>query len=245
MPTPALTRRHLIAGAAASAGTAALARTSPALAAGAPVHPDDLDPHWAQDWIRACYDLSWREGPSPTQAARCYAYVALAMYEACVADSPRSRSLGGQLTDLPALPAAPRGPLDHPAALAGAAHTVARHVYAGAAAERLDLLDALLDAHVAERRTAGAPPARLLRSVEHGRRVGRALSSWIATDGHAGTVGRAYTPPTGESRWVSTPPNYRQAVEPYWSEVRPLVMRSAGEVSPVPHLPFSTDEGSP
>lgn len=243
-PTAALSRRRLITGAAVTAGAVALARPGPALALGGPARPEDLDPRWAQDWIRTCYDVSWREGPSPTQAARCYGYVALAMYEACVAGMPGLRTLGGQLRDLPALPDAPRAPIDHPVALAAAAHTVARHVYDGAAAERVALLDAQLDAHVSERRTAGTPAPCVLRSVEHGRRVGRALNAWIDTDGHAGTVGRAYTPPTGESLWVSTPPNFGRAIEPHWSEVRALVMGSAGEAGPIEHVPFSTEPKS-
>ncbi len=57
-------------------------------------------------------------------------------------------------------------------------------------------------------------------------------------------VGRAYTPPVGPSLWDSTPPNYRPAIEPYWSQVRPMVMRSSDEIVPEPHLPFSTDPTS-
>lgn len=67
---------------------------------------------------------------------------------------------------------------------------------------------------------------------------------WIAADGHAGTVGRAYTPPEGDSLWRPSPPIFGEAVEPYWSEVRPMVLRRADEVLPVAHVPYSANEGS-
>lgn len=120
---------------------------------------------------------------------------------------------------------------------------MSRHVYAAAAAAQLATLDALLDTQVAARRDQ-VPPSCVVRSLEHGRRIGRALSGWIDTDGYAAIAGRPYTPPVGESLWVSTPPNFRPAIEPYWGEIRPLVMTGPGEVQPVPHIPYSTAPGS-
>lgn len=246
-PLPALSRRQAITGAAGAGLAVALAGRPGRAAADARRSrpPSSLAPVWAQEWIQTCHDLTWREGPTPPQAARCYGYLALAMYEACVAGMDGRRSLGGQLTDLPRLPEAPHGPVDWVLALSASAHTMARHVYAGAAPERLATLDRLHAEQVAARRTTGTSAACERRSLGHGRAVAAALGSWVDTDGWAGTVGRAYTPPVGEGLWVSTPPNFRSAVEPYWSEVRPLVMRSAGEVRAVPHLPFSTEPGSP
>lgn len=215
------------------------ALATPVRAAPAPV----LGPRFAQEWIQASYDLTWREGPSPTNAARCYAYLALGMYEACVAGMPQHRSLGGQLTGLGRLPV-PRGRIDWPTSLAASAHAVSTTLYATAAPERLTALDQLRDNQIAQRRAAGTPATTITRSARHGRAVGAALGDWIARDGHAEIQGLSYTPPVGESMWVSTPPNFRPAIEPYWSRIRPMVMSSAGEVTPVPHLPFSTDPAS-
>ena len=204
---------------------------------------DRLSPEWASTWIRTCHDLTWREGPSPTQAARCYNYLALAMYEACVAGMPRHRSLGGQLTGLADLPR-PRGEVDWPTALAAAALAVARAVYAGASQANRDTLTALHDTQVAERRASGVGHGAVANALAHGQAIGGALVEWLAADGHAGTVGRPYTPAAGDSLWEPTHPNYRPAVEPYWSEVRPMVLRSADEVRPVDHVPFSSGPGS-
>lgn len=239
-----ISRRSLLAGAAATATvTTTVTANATSLGADAGATPDDLSPRWAQEWVQACYDLTRREGPTPPNAARCYGYLALAMYEACVAGMPDHRSLGGQLTGLAPLPPAPTGRLDWPIALAAAAHTVSRHIYARAAAAQLATLDALLNTQLAARRGQAPQPA-VIRSLEHGRRIGRVLNKWIDTDGYAAIVGRSYTPPVGESLWVSTPPNFRPAIEPHWAEVRPLVMTAPGELQPVPHLEYSAEPGS-
>jgi membrane-associated phospholipid phosphatase len=81
-------------------------------------------------------------------------------------------------------------------------------------------------------------------SVEHGVRLGRELVGWISTDGYQGTVGRPYIPPAGPSLWRPSPPNFGEAIGPYFSEVRPMALRTADEVHPVAPVPFSTNEGS-
>jgi len=242
----AVSRRQLIISTGALAGAASVTPVTPVRAndpePGAPA--SRLSSSWARDWVQTCFDLVWREGPTPPQAARCYAYVAIAMYEACVGGMPRHRSLGRQLNGLGRLPEPPGGPVDWAVALAGSAHAVAHTVFAGSAPEQLATLDALLEQQVTARRAAGVRPVVVRRSLGHGRAVAATLSAWISADRYAGIVGRPWTPPVGESLWVSTPPNFRPAIEPYWSEVRPMLMRSAGEVEPVRHVPFSTEPGS-
>jgi PAP2 superfamily len=171
----------------------------------------------------------------------------VAMYEAVVAGMPAHRSLAGQLTDLPRMPRPTgRGRVDWPAALTGAVHGVLGGVLPFAAPDSRGYLDAARDAQLAARRSAGVPDADLEASRRHGRAVADALTAWAAGDGYAGTLGREYTPPTGQPHyWESTPPNFRPAVEPHWSQVRPLVLRSADEVEPAPHVPFSAEPGSP
>ena len=197
-------------------------------------------------WLRTTYDLVLGENLTPPAAARTYAYTAIAMYEAAVRGMPAHRSLAGQLRHL--TPAAPRPlapPIDWPAAVVASAAAVLRQVLPFAGKATRGQLDAAETDALARRRTAGVPARSLLASVEHGRAVAGHLGRWIARDGHAGTVGRPYTPPTGRPElWESTPPNFRPAIEPYWSEVRPMVLRRPDEVVPVPPVPFSADPGS-
>lgn len=204
----------------------------------------------AREWVQAVYDLTWRDdvattlGTTPPNAARCYAYVMLAMYEAVAAGDPRLRSAGGQLHGLGPMPK-PRGRIDWPVAMAESAHATTFVVHGRMAPQRLALITSLRDAQVAERLAAGVPEHTIVRSQAHGRAVAAVIAARVEGDGFAATVGLPYVAPTGEGLWVSTPPNYRPAIEPYWSRVQPFVMADAGEVHPVPHVPFSTETGSP
>lgn len=237
-----LSRRAFLIGAAGAAGAVALPGASWA-AAGTRVaeHPADA----ALRWVETTYDLVLRENLSPPAAARVYAHTGIAMYEALVAGMPDRLALAGQLTGL-----RPSGTLRHgehvdwPSALVTAAAHVQRTLLPFAAAGTRPALDDAEAAAIAARRRV-VPGGRVDAGVAHGRAVGRHLATWAARDGYAGTVGRAYEPSTeGGHHWESTPPNYRPAIEPYFSEVRPLVLRSADEVEPEPPVPFSTEPGS-
>ena len=257
LPARAVGRRDVLLGMVGAAAAAALplgsgsAWASPSAAPAsttgpAPAGPARLGPDIALQWIGTTYDLVLLENLSPPAAARAYACAAVAMYEAVVAGMPSHRSLAGSLTDLDRLPPALHlGQVDWPTALSTAVAGVLREVLpfrAPGTRPRLDTAEA--DA-VAARRRAGVTDRSVRASVTHGRAVAAHLVRWIRADGHAGTVGRPYVPPVGESLWVSTPPNHRPAIEPYWSEVRPMVLHSAWEVEPEPPVPFSTVVGSP
>lgn len=205
-----------------------------------------LPPTAAIDWIAATYEAVFRENLTPPAASRAYGYVSIAMYEAMVAGMPGSRSLGGQLNGLAAVVQPVAGMrVDWPAAMAAAVLPVLRATLPFRSDMAGPLLDQTYAAQLAARRSAGVSERQLRKAVDHGTAVGRALVRWIVADGYAGTVNRPYLPATGEPHlWESTPPNYRPAIEPYWSEVRPLVLRRADEVEPAPHVPFSTEPGS-
>jgi membrane-associated phospholipid phosphatase len=242
---PLLTRRGVLLGGAGLAVSAALPVGRAAAAdprAGVPGQPAAV----ASSWVATTYDVVLQENLSPPAAARAYAMTAVAMYEAVVAGMPGHRSLARQLTDLTTVPPPPRSAaLDWPTALVTAAAAVLRDVLPFAAPATRPALDAAERRALDDRRAAGVPARDRAAGVEHGRRVAKHLTRWIARDGYAGTVGREYTPPGDQPwSWESTPPNYRPAIEPYWSEVRPMVLRRADEVEPAPTVPFSTEPGS-
>lgn len=207
--------------------------------------PDVLAGDWAHAWLRAVYDTVWQEGHTPTNAARIYCYLAVAMYESVAPASSALRTLAGQLTGLRPLPQTPPARTDPPCVMAGAVRTVTRHLLGSSPSPQPgQRLTQVFTEQVSARRAAGVSAGIVHASVEHGVRLGRALVAWMAADGYAGTVGRPYDPPAGESRWRPSPPGYGAAVEPHWAEVRPMVLRRADEVAPVAHVPYSADEGS-
>jgi len=99
-----------------------------------------------------------------------------------------------------------------------------------------------------QRLSTGAPPGILRRSAERGRKVAAAILAWASGDGgHEGylrNVAADYQPPVGPGNWVSTPPGFQRALQPYWGGNRPMALRSAAACDPGMHPPFSSDEGS-
>lgn len=241
-----LSRRGFLVGA-ALAGTTGVQVWSATSAGATPLRPvaahsSDV----ARRWVATAYDLVLHENLTPPAAARTYAYVALAMYEAVVAGMPAHVSLGPQLTGRPTTVRPPRaGQLDWPAALSAAVAHVLEAVLPFRALATRPLLDDALAAEVAARHAAGVPARAVTEGARHGRAVGQALAAWIAGDGHAGIVDRPYDPPAGQPHlWESTPPNFRPAVEPHWDKVRPLVLRTADEIVPAEPVPFDADPAS-
>ncbi len=212
----------------------------------APRHPlaKADDPEVLQRWFPAVYDAVRRDRYTPPNAARTYAYFGVAAYEAVVGGMPQYRSLGGQLNDLPALPAAANNRrYDWPAAANAAMGRIAPVLFAGRAASLQALAD-LEAAFAAERAAAIGDPNTIDRSVAYGRAVGDALAAWIAGDGWAGIQGRPYTPQVGPGLWRSTPPNFGTAIEPYWEEVRTFALTPVDACAPPAPIPFDTDPDS-
>jgi hypothetical protein len=206
--------------------------------------PDLLPGDPAHAWLREVYNVVWAANDSlPTNAARIYCYLAIAMYESVASSSSSLRSLVGQLNELRPLPQTPQDRIDASCVMASAVRTVTDHLFrANPEGERLA---GLFSNQIYLRRAAGVPASVVNASLDHGVRLGRALVSWISADGYAGTLGRSYDPPVGESLWRPSPPNFGSAISPYWAEVRPMVLRSADEVTPVAHVPYSNVTGSP
>lgn len=245
-----VTRRQVLLAALGTGAAVALPRTAAAAPAGVP-GPGGATAagHAAGEalaWVQSTYDLVLQENLSPPAAARAYAHTAIAMYEAAVRGMPAHRSLGGQLRGLTVPARRPLAALvDWPAAVVASAAAVLRQVLPFAGAGTQEKLDRDEAGALARRRAAGVSQRTLDASVAHGRSVAAHLAPWIAADGYAGTLGRLYTPPATELwHWGSTPPNFRPAIEPYWSEIRPMVLARPDEVAPKPPLPFSTEAGS-
>ncbi len=236
--------KTLLAGAGAVAAAQALpgaAWASPAQHPLAHAYPPDV----LLRWISGAYDAVRRERYSPPNAARTYAHIAVAAYEAVVAGMPQHRSLGGQLNGLGALPGAVRNRrYDWPAAANAAMGRVARHLFAGRATSLAGLAD-LESAIHDERLAAAGDLAAVARGQAHGQAVGDALVAWIATDGWAEIQGLPFTPPVGPGLWVRTPPNFGASIEPYWERVRTFALSPVTACAPVPHIAFSTDTSSP
>lgn len=235
-------RRFLMGSAGAAVGAMTWTGTASAGAVpGLPAtakYPSDV----LTEWIRVVYGQVKAERFSPTSAARAYAYVAIAGYEAVVGGMPQHRSLGGQLNDFAGVATKPGH--DWAIALNEAMAIAAQAAFS----DRSAASRAALAAHATSTAASlGAGVARpvVARSVAYGRQIGQAVADRSTRDNYQATRGLPYTPPVGPDKWERTPPNFGSALEPHWGQILSFTLASNDECKPVPPVPYSEDSGSP
>jgi hypothetical protein len=245
-----LTRRALLAGAAAVGGSALAAGGFPSRLLAAPAWPT-ASAYTAEVPLR-WFDLALElvrttRGFSPPVASRAFGYAGVTLYEALVPGVPGRRSLAGHLNDL----GRPPGPSDHayhwPTVANRALASILRSLFPTAVAETAAAIDEL------ERRFASSAQAALplgvyRRSVARGADVAAHVFDWSTTDGGHEAFLRnfpPYTAPSGPGLWVPTPPAFLPPLQPYWGANRPLALPDGDACSPGPPPPYSEEIGSP
>ena len=211
----------------------------------------------ATDWYSLALQLTQQTpGFSPPVAARAFAYLGLALYEAVVPGMAAHQSLAGQLNELSSLPwAQPDEPLHWPTVANAALATMTRMMWPTASAEnkaRIDLLERTLPLkHSADFDPASVTPEVSNRSNSFGRLMAMALMTWARTDGGHEAWGplrrgrETYVPPSGEGQWVATPPAFAAPLLPYWGSNRTMVLAGAADCAAPPPPPYSEAPGSP
>ena len=146
--------------------------------------PELLPGDTAHAWLQEVYNVVWGANDStPTNAARIYCYLSVAMYESVAPSSSSLRSLVGQLNGLRPLPQMPPGRIDASCVMASAAREVTDHLFRSSNPQEDRLALLYLD-QIYLRRAAGVPAGVVSASLDHGARLGRALVAWIAADGY-------------------------------------------------------------
>ena len=178
---------------------------------------------------------------------RWFAYCGIGLYESVVPGMPSYKSLHGQLTDMPEMPATEPGKAYHWPTCANAALAyLNKHFYtaANSAAYQysLDSLENALNAEY-EAETDGAT---FQRSKDFGKAVAEKIYAWSEVDGYK-VANRPFTWPVypiPEGTWTNTAPNPTGIAAPYWGENRPFVPGSTtGTASPLPPT-YSADPNS-
>ncbi len=164
---------------------------------------------------------------TPVVASRNYTYAAIAAYEVIAAgDSKHYTSLAGQLHGLQNIPKpADADKTDFPYAALLAYCKVGNAVTFPEGS-----MDSYIEKLTQKADDAGMPSDVMKASSAFGDAVANSVLEWSKKDNYSQTRSASkYTVNQDEGRWVPTPPMYAQAVEPHWSEIRPLVMDSAAQ----------------
>lgn len=165
----------------------------------------------------------------PVIASRNYVYANIAAYECVAAGNKNYQSLSGQIKHLPVMPVPPADKkIDfHLAALlsfikVGNAVTFPEGVLMDYHQELINKAD-----------EHGMPSDILKNSIAFSDTIAATIMKWSKNDNYAQTrSAEKFTVTTEEGRWVPTPPMYSQALEPKWSEIRPLVLDSSAQCPP-------------
>jgi hypothetical protein len=178
---------------------------------------------------------------SPPVASRIYVYMSVAGYEAAIQGNPQYTSLAGQLRDLKPMPK-PDANVEYSFELAAVQATlkVGRTLVFSD-----DKMAAFEQKIMQELRDTGIPEEIFERSIAYGTKVAEHVMAWAGTDNYKQSRSfPKYSILSDPATWKPTPPAYMDAVEPHWNKIRPFVIDSAGQFTPIPPTPFSIDKKS-
>ncbi|TAG29970.1 MAG: phosphatase PAP2 family protein [Sphingobacteriia bacterium] len=179
----------------------------------------------------------------PMIASRNYAYAAIAAYEVVSAGNPKQyQSLAGQLNGLLKVNA----PVVTPDTDIQLAALLAYMKVGEAVTFPEGSMKLYSDSILQLARDKGLTEKVEKASQFFADSIGAEIIRWSKKDNYLQTRGaEKYTVTDEPGRWVPTPPMYATAAEPHWSEIRPMVIDSAGIYSPPPPPVFNiTDKKS-
>jgi hypothetical protein len=177
---------------------------------------------------------------SPPVASRVFAYPNVAAFEIIAKGNEKYRSLGGQLSELPAVPDPEEGKEINLQLAALIAHIDLnrRLIFSE------DKMIAYRDSLYREWESSNATEFENARA--YGLKVADHIASWMDKDNYKQTRTMSkFTVDTDDpSRWQPTPPSYMDGLEPHWNKIRPFVIDSAAQFKPTPPPPFSMEKDS-
>ena len=180
--------------------------------------------------VKKLNDVVLENNFPPMIASRNYTYANIAAYECVVAGDSSFQTLSGQIKHLPQMPAPEKGKSINFSLAALLAFTKVGNAVTfpeGSMMAYYDHLKKIAD-------STGMSSTELDNTIAFSDSIANAILRWSKKDNYAQTrSAERYTVLNNvEGRWVPTPPMYGTAVEPHWSEIRPMVIDSASQFMP-------------
>ena len=175
---------------------------------------------------------------SPPVASRVYVYPAIAAYETLRNGHSDYRSLAGQVNGLTAVPAPPAELVNFPLAALHAYSKVGKTLVFSE-----DKMDAYHTELLATFEETGMPDEVKERSLAYGDVVAEHILAWADKDNYKQTrTFPKYTLSYALGKWLPTPPDYMEGIEPSWMKMRPMLLDSASQFKPAPPTEVTLDE---
>lgn len=177
---------------------------------------------------------------APPVSSRIYMYASIAAYEAALPGEKNFQSMVGQLNGFQKVAKPEPGKeYCYPLASVRAFLRVGKNLTF--AQELYEEFDKKLEE---DYKKTGMPTDVYDRSIAFGDSVAESIMKYAAKDNYKQTRGFRYTVTNLPGTWTPTPPAYIDAVEPYWTKIRPVVLDSSGQYKAPQPSTFDLTKGS-
>jgi hypothetical protein len=178
---------------------------------------------------------------APPVSSRIYMYASVAGYEGAIHADKRFRSFVGQLNGFEKV-AQPEAELEYCYPLVSTRAFLSVGKKLTFAQELYVEFDKQIEADF---RKTGMPDEVYERSVALGDSIAASVMRWAAKDNYKQTRGFRFTVTNLPGTWTPTPPAYMDAVEPFWTKIRPVILDSSAQFRAPEPSKFDLTKGSP
>ncbi len=207
----------------------------------------DFSPELVIEWWELIYEMVAYERIKPPVASRVYAYLGVAVYESVLPGMPEYASMSSQIEHLGGLPVPDHSlSYDWPTVLVNTLYLVVDELFS-----RFIHTDENRFLNLRNKQLAACKlrlePEVYERSVAHGLALSKALILWMQEDNFDDTRFYSfYTVPSRNIKFENWEPTDLNVVacEPYWSAVRPFVLKSGEQCHEELPVSFSTEKSS-
>ncbi|MHA8065710.1 vanadium-dependent haloperoxidase [Aquirufa sp. ROCK2-A2] len=177
---------------------------------------------------------------APPVSSRIYMYASIAAYEAAIPGNKGYKSLVGQLNGFENV-AKPEAGQEYCYPLASVRAFLSVGKKLTFAQELYDEFDKKMEE---DYKKTGIPTDVYERSIAFGDSVAASIIKYSSKDNYKQTRGFRYTVTNLPGTWTPTPPAYLDAVEPYWTKIRPVTLDSSGQFKAPAPSKFDLTKGS-
>ena len=207
-----------------------------------PAKPTESDVAYLHAAQKKLTDIIITDIFSPPVASRVYVYPMLAAYEAGKFSNADAISITAQLKGFEGMPTPESGKkYNYTVAAIKALCTTSKKVIFST--KEIDAFEA----KIFDELKGTMPEDEFNNSVSFGESVANVVIKRLDSDNYKETRGmeRFEVKTDIKGRWVPTPPDYADGVEPHWGKLKTMVMDSSAECRPAPPPPYNEDKKSP
>ncbi len=176
---------------------------------------------------------------SPPVASRIYVYPSIAAYEIIVQDTTNSyKSLSGQIEHLPPIPKTDK--------ITDINYNMAAVMSYLTVSEEFIFSTQKIKTYKDSVYKNWSKSPKFKSSLDYANQVSQHIIEWSKQDNYAQTRSMPKFSINTEdpSRWVPTPPDYMDGIEPNWNKMRTFVLDSTSQFKPERPTPFSLEKDS-